>query len=252
MRKHRVQKLLVILGPFPDRKLLNLKAIVRLVEAAPRVVRAFADGLDLPLKVAVPRLQGLHLLLGEPEPQVFDDRQRIVVRHVRAPTRPDTGGAVHEHHGDHRHVELRLDPLPVLVEVVKDRIVQGREHETRQRRHASVDVPRTRVVAAALNARAELAGGHEQVDVVGADKVLRHGYDGPRQRGLAMVVGAVLANVPDQLRNLHVGAQVPLEAAVEHLALCRLEAVHNRWDASHHAVLRELHQFEVHEVLVGE
>ncbi len=56
--------------------------------------------------------------------------------------------------------------------------------------------------APCLEARAELSRGHQQVDVVGADKVLRQVDDGGRQRRLAVVVGGVLRHVAGQLGHL--------------------------------------------------
>ena len=44
--------------------------------------------------------------------------------------------------------------------------------------------------------------GHQQVDVVAADKILRHADNSALQALLAMVVGRVLRNVPRQLRHL--------------------------------------------------
>ncbi len=42
--------------------------------------------------------------------------------------------------------------------------------------------------------QAELAVGQQDVDVVGADEVLRHAHDGAAERGLAVVVGGVLGD----------------------------------------------------------
>mmetsp|Transcript_100496 Transcript_100496/g.283435 ORF Transcript_100496/g.283435 Transcript_100496/m.283435 type:complete len:237 (-) Transcript_100496:1726-2436(-) len=106
------------------------------------------------------------------------------------------------------------------------------------------------MVAAALEPRSELPGRHKEVHVVAADEILCHRNDGARQGRLPVVVRAVLADVADQLRDLHVTPHVALERAIEHLALCRLEAVHNGRHTAHDAVLRELHKLKLDEVLV--
>mmetsp|Transcript_16996 Transcript_16996/g.37428 ORF Transcript_16996/g.37428 Transcript_16996/m.37428 type:complete len:599 (+) Transcript_16996:369-2165(+) len=251
-RQHPLQELFVVLRPLPDRELGDLEPVVRLPVLAPGVVALLPDRLDGAGEAAVPRLHGLHLLLSDPGPEVVDDCQRVVVRHIRAPASPNSGGPVDKHHGDAGNVEARLDHLAVLVEVREDRVVEGGEDEARQRAHPGVDVPSTGVVAASLEAGAELAGGDQQVQVVGAHEVLRHGDDRAGQGGLAVMIGAVLADVADQLRDLHVAPQIPLEAAEEDLALRGLKAVHHGWDAAHDAVLGELDELQLHEVLVGD
>ena len=62
-----------------------------------------------------------------------------------------------------------------------------------------------------LQTGAELSGWEEQVDVVAADKVLRERDDGGGERSLAVMVGAVLADVTAKLRHLDVRLQVALE-----------------------------------------
>mmetsp|Transcript_74387 Transcript_74387/g.188083 ORF Transcript_74387/g.188083 Transcript_74387/m.188083 type:complete len:238 (+) Transcript_74387:643-1356(+) len=106
------------------------------------------------------------------------------------------------------------------------------------------------MVTAPLDACPKLPRWHQQVDVVGAHKVLRHGDDRAGERGLAVMVGAVLTDVAHELCDLHVRPQVPLEAAIQHLALGRLEAVHDGRHAAHHAVLRELNELQIHKVLI--
>lgn len=63
-------------------------------------------------------------------------------------------------------------------------------------------LPGAGCVLASLQARAKLAAGVEQVEVVGAHKVLREADDGGLQARLAVVVGRVLRHVASQLGNL--------------------------------------------------
>mmetsp|Transcript_53685 Transcript_53685/g.174598 ORF Transcript_53685/g.174598 Transcript_53685/m.174598 type:complete len:732 (+) Transcript_53685:776-2971(+) len=249
-REHGVKELLVVLCPLAHRQLLDLKAVVCLVVLAPRIIRALAQRLDGARESAVPGFHGLHLLLGDPEAQVFNDGQGVVVRDVRAPTCADAGGSVHEHHRDDGHIPMRLNALSIFLQVGQHGVIKRGEDEPGPRHQPRVDVPGACVVAAALRAGAELARRGQQVDVVRAYEVLRHRDDGARQGGLSVVVGAVLADVADQLCNLDVRAKIPLEGAIQDLALGRLHAVHDRGHAAHDAVLGELDELQVDEVLV--
>ena len=58
------------------------------------------------------------------------------------------------------------------------------------------------MVLAALAARAELAHGRQQIHVVAAHEALRHADDRGLQRGLAVVVAALLRHVARELRHL--------------------------------------------------
>mmetsp|Transcript_74018 Transcript_74018/g.163642 ORF Transcript_74018/g.163642 Transcript_74018/m.163642 type:complete len:312 (-) Transcript_74018:1512-2447(-) len=118
--------------------------------------------------------------------------------------------------------------------------------------HSCEDVPGAGVVGSALDAGAKLPGRHQEVQVVGAHKILRHRDDGASQGRLSMMVGTVLADVADQLRYLNVASQVPLEATIENLPLRRLEPIHHRRHTSHDTILRELYKLQLHEVLVGD
>lgn len=53
----------------------------------------------------------------------------------------------------------------------------------------SEDISCTSVILPSLISGAELSIGHEQVDVVGADKVLSHVDDGHGERHFAVVIG---------------------------------------------------------------
>mmetsp|Transcript_129512 Transcript_129512/g.415176 ORF Transcript_129512/g.415176 Transcript_129512/m.415176 type:complete len:229 (-) Transcript_129512:1674-2360(-) len=108
------------------------------------------------------------------------------------------------------------------------------------------------MVLATLEPSPELAGGHQQVEVVRAHEILRKIDDGVLQRHLAVVVGSLLGDVTDKLGNLNVSLELLLEGAVDDLALRRLEAVHHARDGSHDVVLGELHELLVHKIIVGQ
>lgn len=103
-----------------------------------------------------------------------------------------------------RRAPLRLDALALLHLVREERVVGLVEEVAREEREAREDVTRAGAVLAALQARAELAARVEEVDVVGADVVLREAHDGGLQARLAVVVRRVLAHVARELRHLHV------------------------------------------------
>mmetsp|Transcript_100206 Transcript_100206/g.251233 ORF Transcript_100206/g.251233 Transcript_100206/m.251233 type:complete len:404 (-) Transcript_100206:1746-2957(-) len=249
--QHRMQELLVVLRPLAHWQLLDLEAIVRLVPSSPGVVRALAQGLNHSLEASIPRTQRLHLLLRDPEAEILDDSQGVIVWDVCAPARTNAGRTIHQDHRDDGNIKVGFDFLAILVQVVEDCIIKGGENEAGERHQARVDVPGTGMVTAPLDACPKLPRWHQQVDVVGAHKVLRHGDDRAGERGLAVMVGAVLTDVAHELCDLHVRPQVPLEAAIQDFSLSRLEAIHDGGDAPHHAVLGELHKLKIDEVLVG-
>ena len=84
------------------------------------------------------------------------DVPRVVVRDRGAPAGADALRAVHEDHGYHRAVPLRLDALAVVLQVVQHEIVVGVVDEARQGAQARVDVARRRAVLATVQARTEL------------------------------------------------------------------------------------------------
>mmetsp|Transcript_120996 Transcript_120996/g.347655 ORF Transcript_120996/g.347655 Transcript_120996/m.347655 type:complete len:266 (+) Transcript_120996:2003-2800(+) len=66
------------------------------------------------------------------------------------------------------------------------------------------------------------------------------------------MVGGVLGDVTNELRDLDVVLQLLLEAAIQNLALRRLETVHDRGHGAGGVVLRELDELFVDEVVVGQ
>ena len=184
-------------------------------------------------------------------PEHADQGARRVVGHGRRPARADAVGAVAEREGQDGHVVRRLDGLAVVLEVVEHEVVVRVEDLARDGLELREDVSRARGVLAAHDARAELARGRQQVDVVRAHEVLRHADDRAREAHLAVVVGRVLGHVARQLRHLDLLLELALEAGEEHLALRRLQPVDDGRDRP--LVVRDGEEDEllVHEVAVG-
>lgn len=65
--------------------------------------------------------------------QDFNDFPGVVVGNLGHPARADTAGAVHQHHGDDRHVPDWLNLLIVVLEVLEQRVVVWVEDESCQR-----------------------------------------------------------------------------------------------------------------------
>lgn len=179
-----------------------------------------------------PWLHGFGLLVVDEALEVGDDLAGVVVGDGGGVARADAVAAVDQDHGQHRAVKFGLDALPVLLLVLEQGVVVLVEDVTRHRRQLSEDVTRARGVLASLQARAELAVGHEQVDVVAAHEVLRHVDDGARERDLAVVVGRVLRHVARQLSNLDLALEVALEARKQNLALAGLQCTVTTHSAS--------------------
>ena len=93
-------------------------------------------------------------------------------------------------------------------------------------------MPGTGRILSSLETAAEAACRMEQVDVVGAHKVVRHADDGLVQRLLAVVVGRVEGNGTAQLRHSDLLPDILVQAGEEDLALARLEAVDERGDGA--------------------
>lgn len=219
-------------------------------------------------EASVPRVHRLHLFAGELAAQVGDNVGRVEVRDVRRPTRTDTVRAVDENHRQNRDVPalsscqprrqavgkearmdapVRLDALPIVVEIGEDVVVIGVEHAPRDLSHVREDVTRARRIFPALESRTKLAVRVEDVQVVRADKVLREADDRALKRDVAVVVRRVLRDVTGELADLQeerlsvcaLGGregtrratrldfvlQLALEATEEDLALTGLEAV---------------------------
>jgi hypothetical protein len=98
------------------------------------------------------------------------------------------------------------------------------------------------VVLPALTSGSELAYGHEQVDIVGADKVLSHVDNGGSKTHFPVMVGRVFSHVALQLSHFDFRPQVPLETGEQ--------AVHHRRDRPHVGVDRIVDHFFVHKLTV--
>ena len=145
---------------------------------------------------------------------------------------------------------LGLDHLTVLVEVVQERVVALGEDGAADGRQSSEDVTGRRVVLAALEAGTELTGGHQEVDVVGSDEILRETDDGGNQGSLTVVVRGVLGDVTAELGHLDVRLELALEAREEHLALRGLEAVHDAGNGAQEICAGEEDKLLVDEIVV--
>mmetsp|Transcript_92399 Transcript_92399/g.178090 ORF Transcript_92399/g.178090 Transcript_92399/m.178090 type:complete len:200 (-) Transcript_92399:1754-2353(-) len=136
-REHCLQKLFVILGPFPNGQLSDLNTGAPLVTFVPLLlntpccVESLAIGLDASLKATVPWFQGFHLLALHPEPEVLNDSQWVVVGHICAPACANTACAIHKHHWDDGCVPTRLNTLAIFQQVAKDGIVVRMENQAR-------------------------------------------------------------------------------------------------------------------------
>mmetsp|Transcript_68629 Transcript_68629/g.146958 ORF Transcript_68629/g.146958 Transcript_68629/m.146958 type:complete len:245 (-) Transcript_68629:2363-3097(-) len=196
--QHLQQPLLIVLRPLLNWQLGDLQTHTTALHSnTGDVVLAgrFGHLRDRAFEAPIPRDHGLHRLPAEIAPNVRDDIPRVEVRHRCAPSRTDAVRAVHEEQGDHWAIVRRLDVYAFLAEVLEDRIIVLREHAAGDPRQLREDVTCSRMVLATLQPSAELAAGHEEVDIVRAHKVLRHVHDRALQGGLAVVVGTMLCNV---------------------------------------------------------
>mmetsp|Transcript_32833 Transcript_32833/g.88944 ORF Transcript_32833/g.88944 Transcript_32833/m.88944 type:complete len:342 (-) Transcript_32833:813-1838(-) len=207
---------------------------------------------DAAAEALVPRVHFEQRPSPEQAADVPYEFARAVVGDVRAPADPNAISAVDEHIGYDRAVPLGLDGQPLLVEVLEHGVVVNMEDCTCGRLQARVDVARGGVVLAALQSRAKLPGWHQQVQIVGPNKVLRKVDDGVLQRRLAVVVGRLLGDVPNKLGNLDVVLQLLLERAVDNLPLGGFEAIDHRGDRARDVVLGKLHELLVDEVRVAD
>ena len=112
------------------------------------------------------------------------------------------------------------------------------------------DVSGAGVVLAALTPGAELADGHEEVDVVGAYEVLGHVDDCGAQTHFPVVVGGVFGHVPLQLGHFQFRPQVPFETREQDLPLSRLQPVHHRRNRPHVRVHCVVDHLFVHKLTV--
>ena len=76
-------------------------------------------------------------------------------------------------------------PMWTNLQEVASLVAERGEDKSCQLRHPRTDVPGARVVAHAVDARAEVPRGDEQIEVVGANVILCHGDDRARQRCLS-------------------------------------------------------------------
>mmetsp|Transcript_34586 Transcript_34586/g.95274 ORF Transcript_34586/g.95274 Transcript_34586/m.95274 type:complete len:246 (+) Transcript_34586:2179-2916(+) len=115
---------------------------------------------------------------------------------------------------------------------------------------AREDIPRSGVVLATLEPRAELPRWKQQIHVVGADEILCEVDDRVFERYLAVVVSGLLRDVAHKLCDLDVVLELLFERAEHHLALRGLKAVDHGRHRTFDVILGELHQLLVNEVVV--
>mmetsp|Transcript_58836 Transcript_58836/g.168974 ORF Transcript_58836/g.168974 Transcript_58836/m.168974 type:complete len:955 (+) Transcript_58836:1131-3995(+) len=253
LRQVFLEELAVVLRPPLDRQLGDCRLeLARFLDDADALDLALLLALhDASLEALVPHVHLLQLLPFQVVAQVVDDVPRVEVWHRSGPTCADAISTINQDHGDDRAIELRLDLSTVLVEVVQHLVIGFSENEASDRRQARVDVTRRGGILASLQAGSELALGHQQIQIVGANEVLGHAHDCLGQGRLAVVVGSMLRHIADQLSHLHVVFELSLEAPEHDLPLTRLKTVHHGWDCPRDVVLRELNQLLVHEVRVA-
>lgn len=90
----------------------------------------------------------------------------------------------YEDGGNNGHVVLGLDALSILLQVGEQRVVVDVEERAGDLLEPREDVSSGGRILATHDARTELAGGVEEVDVVAAHEVLRHAHDGAVQARL--------------------------------------------------------------------
>ena len=184
------------------------------------------EGLDGAAELGVPRVQRRkRRAVAQPTVQLGANVRGVVARHFAAKARANAVGPIDQDHGQDGQIVARFNAHAVVGEVVQQGPVVGVKQLCRHGVEVGKDVTRRGRVVAALDARPKLAVGHEQINVVGPDKGLRHAHNGALQAHFAVVVAGLLADVAAQLRHFDFAREVALEARKQHLALARLEAV---------------------------
>ena len=145
-------------------------------------------------------------------------------RDGRAPAGSDAVAAVHQDHGNDWCKHFWLDRTVLFFEHRQHIIVFRLEDEAGHTSKLGGDVPCTCSVLSAAQPRAKHAVRLKQVDVVGANKVLRHDDNRVDKRLLSVVVLRVACCGARQLSNFYF-ARVTLQAGKQNFALRRLQAV---------------------------
>mmetsp|Transcript_66692 Transcript_66692/g.159160 ORF Transcript_66692/g.159160 Transcript_66692/m.159160 type:complete len:264 (+) Transcript_66692:889-1680(+) len=238
---HLAEELLVVLSPLFDWKLGDINLVVGNFLGYASNLEATFLGIrvrhNATLEATVPRTNvfARWLLLDE-LPQRVDDVPGIVVWKRSGPSGANSISSIHKRHRNYRDVPLRLDDLTLLILKVQQWIIVRMEDGASDALQSGVDVPRARVVLAALQSGSKLPRRHKQVDVVGANEVLRHSHNGALQRRFTVMISAVLCNVSSKLSNFDIRPEVSLECCIQDLPLSRLHAVDKTRNRSHHVV----------------
>jgi len=133
-----------------------------------------------------------------------DDLARVVVWDEGAPSSPNAVGTVDKDERDDGAVPLGLDGLALVLLVFKHMVILRVEQVSRCLGQPGVDVTCSCRILATQDTCAKLAGGDEQVHIVGADEGLGHVNNRALQGCLAVVVGSLLRDIANKLRDLDI------------------------------------------------
>ena len=151
---------------------------------------------------------------------------RIVRRNATRESSTNAGNPINQSCRNNRHIVLRLNERTIVIQVRQHGIIRLGKDLASNRIQLGEDVPLARRIIPAVEARAELAVGLKDIDIVRSHVILRHVDDRPIQRRLAVMIRTVFRNVPGELRDLDLARQLALECGKQYLSLRCLETIH--------------------------
>mmetsp|Transcript_18614 Transcript_18614/g.44047 ORF Transcript_18614/g.44047 Transcript_18614/m.44047 type:complete len:436 (+) Transcript_18614:973-2280(+) len=206
--------------------------------------------LHLSAKSSIRRRQFLHSLALDETFQASHDGQRVVVGALGGPARADALEAVHQHEREDGQKRRWLDEVPFLHLGLHNVHIFPAEDVWHQRSELSLDVPRAAVHVGPVQPGAEHSFGLEEVNVVGAHKVLRQSNNHLYQGFLAVVIAGGRRDQAHDLGDPLLRLQVP-HGPPEHFPLRGLQPIQEQRDGTHAVVGAEMDQLLIQEVFIG-
>src|SRR6056300_257008 len=206
-----IQVLLVVLSPSPWWKFCNFEPGTGVSVCTLCHPKTPFIPVHFTFETPEPRFHGYDIFTAQYPLDIFLDVIGVEGWDIATETRPDTLRSIYQNHGHSRHVKIRFDGSPVIIQIIEDGIIFGVEKFSSLLGELRENVPRLRRILTTHEACTELTTGFKKIDVVRTRIIIGQLDDRFSEGNFAMMVSTLFSHICRQLCILHLIFEILLE-----------------------------------------